>query len=166
MKFCTYCGQQLSEEAVICPKCGCATGVPFPNQKSSGIKTATKIFMILGCVVMGLYIIPLCWVLPMTIVYCNRSSRGIPMGVGFKVCTLLFVSLIAGILMLCDNDDPMPVPPPAVNNPYNNAPRQEANHVEPPVNVSNEEAPKQEEPKEEPTDTPSEHSDNDDFFKD
>ena len=25
-------------------------------------------------------------------------------GIGFKICTLLFVSWIAGILMLCDND--------------------------------------------------------------
>lgn len=158
MKFCQYCGQQLSEEAVICPKCGCATGVPFPNQRSSGLKTATKVFMILSCIAGAIYLFPLCWVLPMTIVYFRRTSQGIPMSVAFKVCTLIFVNLIAGILMLCDNDDPMPVPP-SVNNPYNNAPRQEGTHAEPPVNTSNGDAPKQEN-----AETPSEHPDNDDFF--
>ena len=33
--------------------------------------------------------------------YINEKK---PVSVGFKVCTLLFVSLIAGILMLCDSD--------------------------------------------------------------
>ena len=26
MKFCTHCGKELFDEAVICPGCGCATG--------------------------------------------------------------------------------------------------------------------------------------------
>ena len=26
MKFCTKCGNELFDEAVICPKCGCAAG--------------------------------------------------------------------------------------------------------------------------------------------
>ena len=26
MKFCSKCGNELFDEAVICPKCGCATG--------------------------------------------------------------------------------------------------------------------------------------------
>ncbi len=25
MKFCTHCGKEIMEEAVICPACGCAT---------------------------------------------------------------------------------------------------------------------------------------------
>ena len=26
MKYCSKCGNELFDEAVICPKCGCATG--------------------------------------------------------------------------------------------------------------------------------------------
>ena len=42
----------------------------------------------------------------MTVVY-NNSINGMrpPVGVAFKICALLFVSLIAGILMLCDNNN-------------------------------------------------------------
>lgn len=47
-------------------------------------------------------LLPLIWVTIMTKHYFKATKNGEPVGVGFKVCTLLFVSLIAGILMLCD----------------------------------------------------------------
>ncbi len=31
MKYCTYCGKQLFDEAVVCPGCGCPTPPPSPN---------------------------------------------------------------------------------------------------------------------------------------
>ncbi len=110
--YCIKCGAEIMDEAVICPKCGCAT--PNYNQKTSTssnssdssatLKTIAKVFMIIGCVFMGFAIIPLAWTLPMTLSYCDKIKRGEKVGTGFKVCTLLFVSVIAGILMLCDND--------------------------------------------------------------
>lgn len=30
MKFCTKCGHELVDEAVVCTNCGCATGTPAP----------------------------------------------------------------------------------------------------------------------------------------
>ena len=109
MKYCTKCGNELMDEAVICPKCGCATGYQSlvsnePEKTPSGLKIAAKILMIVGTVCMGLYIIPLAWCLPMTISYCNKIKRGEKISTGFKICTLLFVSLVGGILMLCDQD--------------------------------------------------------------
>ena len=108
MKYCTKCGNELMDEAVICPKCGCATGYQSISNNvqasSSGLKTAAKILMIIGTVIMGLYIIPLAWCLPMTISYCNKIKRGEKISTGFKICSLLFVSLVGGILMLCDQD--------------------------------------------------------------
>ncbi len=110
MKYCTKCGNELMDEAVICPKCGCDTGyrnIQNDNdveKTPSGIKIAAKILMIIGTVIMGLYIIPLAWCLPMTIYYCKKIKRGEKIGTGFKVCSLLFVSSIGGILMLCDQD--------------------------------------------------------------
>ena len=69
------------------------------------MKTAAKVFMILRCVISGFALIPLCWTVPMTVHYCRAVREHRRVGVGFKVCSLLFVSLIAGILMLCDPED-------------------------------------------------------------
>ena len=29
MKFCSHCGKEIADEAVVCPGCGCATGKPM-----------------------------------------------------------------------------------------------------------------------------------------
>lgn len=114
MKFCSKCGTQLVDEAVICIGCGCPvtpgpavpvqTSVAVSEEKESGLTTAAKVFMILGTIVMGFYLIPLAWCIPMTVSYFNKVKRNQPIGTGFKVCSLLFVSIIGGILMLCDKN--------------------------------------------------------------
>ena len=112
MKYCVKCGAEMVDDAVICVKCGCLVGgaMPAANQQqpvaASGTKTAAKVFMIIGTVFMSLYtfLIGLSWCLPMTISYCNKIKRGEPISTGFKVCSLIFVNMIAGILMLCDSD--------------------------------------------------------------
>lgn len=126
MKYCAKCGTQLFDEAVICVKCGCPVEnssqftpqTPTPEQNANfftpqppyiqetGVTKAAKIFMIIGTVVMALYTccIGLAWCLPMTISYWNKIKRGEPISTGFKVCSLLFVNTIAGILMLCDSN--------------------------------------------------------------
>ena len=38
-------------------------------------------------------------------VYEKKTNADNNVGVGFKIFTLLFVNIIAGIIMLCDNDD-------------------------------------------------------------
>lgn len=108
MKYCTKCGNELLDDAVICPKCGCAVeGAknPVAVNSMSGLQLAAKIFMILGCIAYGWLLVPLAWCIPMTVSYCGKISRGEPVGVGFKVCSLLFVNMIAGILMLCDSEN-------------------------------------------------------------
>lgn len=70
----------------------------------SGLATAAKILMIISTVITGFYLLPLAWCLPMTISYCNKLKTGQPVTTGFKVCTVLFVNTIAGILMLCDKN--------------------------------------------------------------
>lgn len=35
MKFCTHCGKQLLDEAVICPNCGCMQGAAFGGGMTS-----------------------------------------------------------------------------------------------------------------------------------
>ena len=106
MKYCSKCGNELLDDAVICPKCGCAVeGMRNPEtvDNRSGLQTAAKIFMIIGCIAIGWCLIPLAWCIPMTVSYFGKTERGERVSTGFKICTLLFVNMIAGILMLCDD---------------------------------------------------------------
>lgn len=111
MKYCSKCGTEVFDEAVVCPKCGCliqGADVLTSTYKSSnsGLKTAVKVFLILGCISTAIvgYLIPLCWTIPMTVSYWRRANNFLPVSTGFKICSLLFVNIIAGILMLCDSD--------------------------------------------------------------
>ncbi len=109
MKYCSHCGNELLDEAVICPKCGCMVEYnprveKQETQKNSGLKIAAKVFMIISTVFLGFYIIPLAWCLPMTISYSRKVENGESVSLAFKICSLIFVNTIAGILMLCDNE--------------------------------------------------------------
>ena len=113
MKFCTKCGSELVDEAVICVHCGCevaprsmAAQVSTAKEKST-LDTVISVFLILGAVVTSLFglVIPLAWCLPMTLSYFKKRENNLPISTGFKVCTLIFVSLVAGILLLCRKED-------------------------------------------------------------
>ena len=106
MKFCQKCGKEIADEAVICPGCGCSVAQEKKgNGGNDGLAVAAKIFLILGCIAQGWLLLPLAWCLPITISTCNRMKKGEPVGTGLKVCALLFVNLIGGILLLCRSDD-------------------------------------------------------------
>lgn len=60
MKYCTKCGNELFDEAVMCPKCGCAAEAPKPNKEiSEKAKNQTKgaIFIIAGIMIIVITII-------------------------------------------------------------------------------------------------------------
>lgn len=139
MKYCTHCGEQIDDEALICPKCGCATPKGeevfeinksnfSSNNNNETLGLVAKIFMILTCVgcvitafasfgansvngaaaaVGGLIgsLIPLCWVIPMTIKIHNSLKNGEKLSTAFKVCTLIFANIVSGILLLCMKED-------------------------------------------------------------
>lgn len=106
MKFCTHCGQQVNDEAVICVHCGCSIQNPVTQQSSDDtLATVIKVFMIIGCIAQGWMVLPLAWCIPMTISVFNSFKQGRPISTAMKVCTLLFVNMIAGICMLCMNDN-------------------------------------------------------------
>ena len=160
MKYCSKCGKELFDEAVVCPECGCMVnsegahigycwkcgaplkeGVPYctscgcavkgeepkkacddPKKNRSLIK-ASIAFLILACVgciislIAGIYLVVLVgwvtkaieyiatgasilWTLPMTIVYIHQTQNHKPVSLAFKVCTIIFASRVAGIIML------------------------------------------------------------------
>ena len=113
--FCSKCGAEVKDEAVICPSCGCIineellygamnkSSIRDNSKTNNDFTIAVKILMIIACIGSGFWLIPLAWTVPMTCVYFNKVKNNQPISVGFKVCTLLFVSMIAGILMFCDN---------------------------------------------------------------
>lgn len=109
MKYCTHCGAEVHEEAVVCVKCGCSIETKkaiaiVPKNTDNTMQTVVKVFLILGCIAQGWMLVPLAWCLPITISIFNSFRDQKPIGTGMKVCTLLFVSLIAGILLLCMNE--------------------------------------------------------------
>lgn len=108
MKYCSECGNELLDKAEICPRCGCRVSPPRTAGKSSSsnedLDLITKIFLILGTIALGVFLIPLAWCIPMTVHAFECINENKPLSTGFKVCTLLFVSMIAGILMLCRKD--------------------------------------------------------------
>ena len=129
MKYCSKCGKELVDEAVICTSCGCyvvqpqqnpiPTQYPLERSNNQGLQTAALVFMFLSigftsliafiCLIASplvgfFWAIPLCWYIPMTVSYKNKIKTGQPISTAFCVCTLLFLNLISGILMLCDNN--------------------------------------------------------------
>ncbi len=56
-------------------------------------------------IVAGVFsLIPLCWVLPMRKKILKAMKEGTTLTTGFKICTLIFVNALAGILLLCSSD--------------------------------------------------------------
>jgi hypothetical protein len=107
MKYCHRCGKQLVDEAIVCTGCGCSV-VQADKQLTGGtdgLAVASKVFLILACIVSCIILIPLAWCLPITITICNRMKHNKPVGIGLKICAFLFVSNLAGILLLCRSDD-------------------------------------------------------------
>ena len=99
MKFCQKCGKEIADEAVICPGCGCA----IASEKKG--KGGTDGLAVASCIAQGWMLLPLAWCLPITISICNKMKNNEPVGAGLKVCALLFVSLLGGILLLCRSDE-------------------------------------------------------------
>lgn len=109
MKYCQTCGAEVNDNAIVCTKCGCSLSQEVKktmgNEGNDGLAVASKIFLILGCIAQGWLLIPLAWCLPITISICGKMKRGESVGTGLKVCSLLFVNIIAGILLLCRSDE-------------------------------------------------------------
>ncbi|MCD8209406.1 MAG: zinc-ribbon domain-containing protein [Coprobacillus sp.] len=122
MKYCTHCGAQLNDDDMYCPSCGTAVatsaGNPYSStsdsepwsfgvndqQGQSGVETAAEVFMVISCVICAFSLIALAWNIPMTVHVFRCVKRHKRIGIAFKICTLIFVSIIGGILLFCRNE--------------------------------------------------------------
>ena len=68
------------------------------------MKLVAFILCLLSTIAMGWLLIPLCWRIPITVSVYKAYKGEKDLSTDFKVCTLLFVNLIGGILLLCDKD--------------------------------------------------------------
>ena len=106
MKYCTKCGKECMDEAVICPNCGCAfASKPIEKEdkkRVTALQTAIKVLLVIGTIIQGVLLVPLLWCIPMTVSYCKKVDKGEHVGAGFAICTILFVSTLGGFLMLFD----------------------------------------------------------------
>lgn len=104
-KFCSCCGFSMPIYAKVCLNCGTSVIKDVKTQKSysTALVSTIKAFLILACILKS-SLVGLLWMLPMTIALFEKMNKGEPIGVGFKICTLIFVSLFAGILLLCLGD--------------------------------------------------------------
>lgn len=123
MKYCAHCGNELEDETMFCPKCGTPTeGATNPGptvqpvSSTPAVQTAKKnstsetlrliafILCLISTIACGWCIIPLAWMVPLTISVYKGYKGEKEMSMALRVCVLIFVNMIAGILLLVDND--------------------------------------------------------------
>lgn len=76
-----------------------------PSQQDKTLRLVAFIFSIISLAIAGWFIVPLAWMIPMT-VYTWRIYQGTrPNTIAFGVCMLIFVSTVAGILLLVSKKD-------------------------------------------------------------
>jgi hypothetical protein len=50
MKYCSYCGKEIMNEAVLCPHCGCSTGARELDMPNTGLNILALLFPLIGLV--------------------------------------------------------------------------------------------------------------------
>lgn len=55
MKYCSTCGAELYDEAVICPNCGCSTSPKVPDKPSKGFAALGFFFPVVGLILFLVY---------------------------------------------------------------------------------------------------------------
>ena len=118
MKYCTNCGHKLEDAAKFCPQCGTPQSAEYQTKEhvegtvvgSSNddehetLRTLAKIFTIIGAVVQGICIIPLLWVLPITLPLMRAYEENRKPSLAICILDLLFVSFVGGLFALVDHE--------------------------------------------------------------
>ena len=76
------------------------------RNQNRGYVTAIKVMLVIACIAGATaYLIPLLWMVPMTVVAWKKLDRAEPLGLAFKIFTCIFVSKLAGFFMFMLKDD-------------------------------------------------------------
>lgn len=108
--FCKKCGKEIEDGVKFCPSCGASQenetikAEVVSKEEHSTMKLIAFIFAIFSLICSAPALIPLCWTIPMTISIYKAYNNERELSTGFKVCTLIFLSLVSGILLLIDED--------------------------------------------------------------
>ncbi len=92
MKYCSNCGTEINENAVVCVKCGCATqpqaNLIQPDVPSTGLNVLSFLFPIVGLI---LYIT----MSQMTPIKAKEIGKWALIGFVVSMCLSLFVTLLS-----------------------------------------------------------------------
>ena len=105
--FCPRCGKEVLDNTSFCPDCGASLKqAVVVNKGNDTLRTVAFIFMIISTVILAMWtaFIALAWCIPMSVHLNNCIKEGRKTSIGFNICTLLFVNLISGILLLVASD--------------------------------------------------------------
>ena len=81
-------------------------GAVFPMTESdSTLRLIAFIFNLISTITASWALIPLAWMIPMTVISWKIYKGTRPNTTAFGVCTLIFVNLVGGILLLCSKKD-------------------------------------------------------------
>ena len=127
--YCHHCGKEVGRGNKFCPHCGVllqedeygerpgeydeVVDEPKPAGKKTIINESTKrdldtvvkILMIIITVLTGFAIIPLLWTIPMTMTALDRIKKHEPYGLVLSICTLLFMAVAPGVIMIIRDAD-------------------------------------------------------------
>ena len=97
-------GYQAPPAPASTPAANPAAVYPMSSQDET-LRLIAFILNVISCVGIGWLIIPLAWLVPMTVHSWGIYKGTKPNTVAFGVCTLIFASLIGGILLLVSKKD-------------------------------------------------------------
>ena len=93
------------DQASSSPVVEYGTPVQPANSNDTTLRMVAFIFCILSCVGFGWLIVPLIWMVPMTVHAYGIYKGNKPNTMAFGICTLIFCNFIAGILLLLSTKD-------------------------------------------------------------
>ena len=86
----------------MCPEENENNQLPAKNEEKSVLLLVAFILMLITTITTGFFLIPLAWCIPMTVSCYRCYNENRKASIAFGVCTLIFVNLVSGILMLVD----------------------------------------------------------------